>query len=141
MKKTKIKRMPTLREAFVLREKAPCDDDEKEVKEALPPPSPGTVPGKAPPPPTAALTPKKAPTTGRAMTAGVSQYAQGIMSDVLGLEKDLQINKSKYVGLDIDRELKQVKTDADALKVKVDNWVNQQSSVSGVAPSAYGGNA
>ena len=61
------------------------------------------------------------------MTAGVSQYSQGIMSDIMGLEKDMQVNKSKYVGLDINRELQAVKTEAQALKTKVDNWMNKQS--------------
>lgn len=49
------------------------------------------------------------------------------MNDVLSLEKDIQVNRTKYVGLDINAELQQVKTDANALKKKVDNWVGQQT--------------
>ncbi len=134
-KKTTIKRMPTLREAFVVREKFPCGDDEdmdnkKDVKEALPPPIPGSTPGKPPPLPGAIQA--KPATPGRAMTAGVSQYASGIISDIMGLEKDLQINKSKYVGLDINRELQKVKTEAEALKVKVDNWMGKADPLAGL---------
>lgn len=138
MKKTTKKKtgMPSLREAFVIKEKEACED-EKEVDEAGPPPTPGTVPGKTPPLPSGAMQTQKSAASKQPQA---QQFASGLMSDVLSFEKEMQINRSAYTGLEVTSELQKVKTAAQDLKTKVDNWL-AQSSGKVMPPSPFGGNA
>lgn len=145
MKKTTKKKtgMPSLREAFVIKEKEYCGSD-KDLDEAGPPPIPGTAPGKPPPIPSQAQQQQRTQPSATRQAMGITQYVQGVMSDIMSLEKDLQINRSKYAGLEITSEINALQKAAQNLKTKVDNWNGEQQkaqTVRGVAPTAFGGTA
>lgn len=130
--KKKIKNgIPSLREAFVVREKFDCDgdddaDDKGMKKEALPPPIPGTAGNMTPPPiPSTAMA---KPAQGQSSRGGIDVFIKGIDSDLMGLEKDLSINRGQYQGLDTKKEMEDLKKGVIALKTKIDNWKEQQQS-------------
>jgi hypothetical protein len=122
-KNVKKSSMPSLREAFVVRENEKCDYEKEDMEEAGPPPIPGSQ--AVPPPIPGSMNKQKHVSLGapQATSAGqVEQLGMTIRTDVMSLEKEVQLNKGKYPGLDIDREVKQLRTDIEALTVKLQNW-------------------